>query len=476
MQWAAGFANPATLDVFIDRGHSVDGKHEAFEYIGSIGEVYPAILTAIHYDNVANTLHLIERGAKYTRMFQFEYRDEVDEESTWMTLDVIGCCARSDSGYTLAALIDGGYIEANGIGKTTPPIIIAASSGSIHCIHVLVRRGANVDIEIDVDDTVMFARASMCALEMAVKRDDIDMVATLVECGSECLQDALDIASIMRSDRCVATLLSLGASVENTLRYHVRNNDCDSAHYIAKQSCMGDVDLDVIINAILEGAGEFTNNARMEIVRNVDGLLRKEVIKEKDKCAKLRETLDASKEYNILTHERLQEAYEECGRQTARVVLLNGDLQVNRKELSENKKQLKALARNHSVLEKNLAKMTKELKAEKKALDDCEVNWNETTEAYKRVQASNEKIIANLTKELKEAKTPPAERQECAVCFGEVTREMSVGVLPCMHVFCVGCLEGMSDAPHILRHDAQCPYKCELPQFGPMRRWAPIFF
>ena len=473
MQWAAGFGNPATLDVFIDLGHSMEGKAKSPTSKGDGGEIYPCLLTSIHYDNVDNTLHLIKRGAKYTRMFQFE---QADDTKAWMRLDVIGCCARSDSAYTLAALIDAGLMEANGIGETTPPIIIAASSGSIHCIHALVRRGAEVDIEIAVDDTVMFRRQTMCALEMAVKLDDVEVVATLVECGSACLEDALDIASIMRNDRSMDTLFALGATVESTLRYHVRNNDKDSAHYIAKQSHMGGVDLDVIIDAILEGAGEFTEKARIEIVRNVDGLLRKEVIKEKDKYAKLQETLDASKAYNVLTQERVQDAYEEVGKQTTRIVLLDGELNVTRKELADNKKRLKTVEHNHAVLDKKLAKMTKEMKEEKKTIDACEVNLKETTEAFKKVQASNAKKIANLTKELKEAKTPSAERQECAVCFGEVTREMSVGVLPCMHVFCVGCLEGMSAAPDILKHDAQCPYQCELPQFGPMRRWAPIFF
>lgn len=473
MQWAAAFGTPETLDVFINRGHCMEGKPLLS---GEVGERYPAILTSIHYDNVDNTLHLIERGARYDQEFHFRYRTDADV-SAWMTLDVIGCCARSDSGCTLAALIDAGLIEANGIGTTTPPIIVAVWSGSMQCIHALVRRGAEVDIEIDeVDETVAFGRESICALEMAVRQNDIGMVATLVECGSTCKQDALDIASITRNDRCVATLIALGARVENTLRYHIRNNDGDSAHYLAKQSHMDGVDLEVIINAIIEGAGEFTEKARIEIVNNVDLLLRKELTLEWQKNAQLKRTLDTSRDYNVLTQQRVQDAYEEVGKQTARIVLLDGELQVTRKELADNKKKLKNAEQNQGVLKKNLDKLAKEAREEKKALNDCEVYWKETTEAYKSTQASNEKIIANLTKELQEAKTPSAERQECAVCFGEVTREMSVGVLPCMHVFCVGCLEGMSDAPQILKHDAQCPYQCQLPQFGPMRRWAPIFF
>ena len=170
MQFAAAFADPATLEIFIDRGHSVNGRLEDFEYYGDIGESTDTILTAIDFNNVRNTLHLIERGADYTLSVQYKSDKSDQPFGKLMQFDVIRCCARSNSVQTLAALIDAGYVEGNGedttilpdLGvfkdfMTIPPIIAAAMFGSVGCVYALARRGANMGAQINIDDL------SMCA-------------------------------------------------------------------------------------------------------------------------------------------------------------------------------------------------------------------------------------------------------------------------------------------------------------------------
>lgn len=477
MQFAAAFADPATLEVFIDRGHCINGRLEDFEYHGDIGESTDTILTAIDFNNVRNTLHLIERGADYTLSVSFKVCNIEQQGGMPMEFDVMGCCAWSNSVQTLAALIDAGYVEANGIDSmvcpglgvfkdfmTIPPIIAAAMFGSVGCVYALARRGANMGAQINIDDLSMYSRSSLCALEIAAHNDDTAMMMALVECGAKGMEEALDIASLRRSDSSVNMLLALGANIQDTLRYHIRMNDMDSFRYIAKMGSTYDNHIEVVVDTVLGHTLTLADDRMLQRKRR----------------AEVESTLQASRDYNIVTQERVQDAYQRLAVEKASKISLQTQLQAAQNELQGAKLELESEIGRAQVLATRECGTRQELGDTKEQLEMVERKHavlQKTNTKQAKTQAFLKKENARLTVSLKAVEEPvPLQHPECVICLDEVTRDMAVGVLPCMHVFCVRCLEGMSDAPYILKRDACCPFKCDLPELGLMRRWQKIHF
>lgn len=476
MQFAAAFADPATLEVFIDRGHCINGRFEDFEYHGDIGESTKTILAAIDFNNVRNTLHLIERGADYTLSVSFEVCNTEQHGGFPMEFDVIGCCARSNSAQTLAALIDAGYVEGNTdlmvfrgfeIAKdvmTIPPLIAAAMVGSVGCVYALARRGANMGAHIELRNLSMYSRSSLCALEIAAHNDDTAMMMALVECGAKGIEEALDIATLRRNDSSVNMLLALGANIQDTLRYHIRMNDMDSFRYIAKMGSTYDNHIEVVMDTVLGHTVTLADDRMLQ----------------RKKRAEVESTLQASRDYNVVTQERVQDAYQRLAVEKASNISLQTQLQTAQNELQGAKLELESEIGRAQVLATREYDTRQELVDTKKQLEMAERKHavlQKTNTKQAKTKAFLEKENARLTVSLKAADEPiPLQHPECVICLDEVTRDMAVGVLPCMHVFCVRCLEGMSDAPYILKRDACCPFKCDLPELGLMRRWQKIHF
>lgn len=509
LHWAAALSSTGTIDAFIESGQPINTAEVYFDGELKCDILLPPILSAIAYNNVTNVMHLIKHGASLGEIFPNYSKNPAH---SWMKLDLVGLCAHVDACDTLALLVDGGFLPADGLHGTTPPIVVAACADHPRSIYALVRRGANLAAKVPGVHNVQNLPRTIDALEKAALLGNVRALVALVTCRAPLTDDILDVAAMNEHEECTRFLVACGCSVDSSVYYHAKHGVTKPTQFLVSCCDLSREQMLDVIKALVGGLQSWSeNHDSQKQTRDLGKLLKLEKAKADKACRALQE----SRDFHVGILVRLQDTLEEVEVNKKQIDALRDSSKKVKKEARGQERVIEKLksqlevdvarvrvtlqAQEQTYRQQNLAleienkelrlqlsrietqpAMLAELKkgidavdAENKALRVQIAEIEAKPSILQEVVAENTELRAQIA--AAEASTP-TDKQECAICFGELGKESQFGILPCMHVFCVSCLDGMSMAPHMLKFEAHCPYNCELPQVGTMRRWARVYF